>query len=444
MLFISKDGHHLSKQAYTVHFKRQIDRELYEAINSAHLLSEGTSVVILNTTALQVVFKSSYVDVLRDRYEDDIAFIDFIAPENKYNVELMNKLKMYSLTSGNRSVLLSIAVMAEIDAINTVIRVCTPPDCNVKDMSLSNTTFDEQYKIIVLSVAETSAASILHDMTRLHEVLWIEEHSEYEMFNKWATPICKNADISRDYEIPIGISNLTGHGMIIGLADTGINGNNCFFKDENIPFVYNTENKNHRKILYYGARYGDTTERVGGHGTHVAGTLAGNTQGSAADYNGIAPNANIAFMDIENSATGAIRLPYDIKELFRPMYVAGARVFSKSWGNPGLGGYANSYTLDARGVDQFMQLYPDALVIFAAGNGGQYGHHSVSTPSTNKNGISVGASLNDWASFVSKYGESVPSTICKDGLASFSAIGPTADSRLKPDLLAPGFVCDPQ
>ena len=42
---------------------------------------------------------------------------------------------------------------------------------------------------------------------------------------------------------------------------------------------------------------------------------------------------------------------------------------------------------------------PDALVIFAAGNDGPYSG-SIDAPSTNKNGIAVGASLNDYDSWL--------------------------------------------
>ena len=51
--------------------------------------------------------------------------------------------------------------------------------------------------------------------------------------------------------------------------------------------------------------------------------------------------------------------------LLENLYLAGARVFSNSWG-----GKDNGYSTDALNVDTFMWQRPDALVLFAAGNGG--------------------------------------------------------------------------
>jgi hypothetical protein len=79
---------------------------------------------------------------------------------------------------------------------------------------------------------------------------------------------------------------------------------------------------------------------------------------------------------------------------------------------------------------------PEALVLFAVGNDGPY-TSSVDSPSTNKNGIAVGASLNDYSSWELYYGDSDSSNSEKFGsssMAYFSSIGPTYDGRQKPDV----------
>lgn len=156
--------------------------------------------------------------------------------------------------------------------------------------------------------------------------------------------------------------------------------------------------------------------------------------------------------------------------MFYPMYLAGARVFSNSWGS--YGSNANRYTSDSRSVDIFMSTYPDSLILFAAGNSGADGPHSVVAPSTSKNCISVGASLNDFHSFYSVNDVPYAAATSKitpfydtplmsvDKVAWFSVItyhithantsitlpshdyqsqGPTSDGRLKPDCLGPGW-----
>jgi hypothetical protein len=56
--------------------------------------------------------------------------------------------------------------------------------------------------------------------------------------------------------------------QIVGVGDTGIDWDNCYFADPNVAVPFNTVNKNHRKIVMYKV-YGDQTDHVGGHGTHV-------------------------------------------------------------------------------------------------------------------------------------------------------------------------------
>lgn len=93
-----------------------------------------------------------------------------------------------------------------------------------------------------------------------------------------------------------------------------------------------------------------------------------------------------------------------------------------------------------RNVDIFMWDYPDSLIFVAAGNSGDDGVGTVGTPATNKNGVSVGATLNSRLSF--KAYDILPSTNENDydpnSLASFSSRGPTYDNRMKPDVCGVG------
>ena len=119
-----------------------------------------------------------------------------------------------------------------------------------------------------------------------------------------------------------------------------------------------------------------------------------------------------------------------------------------------------------------MHAYPEALVLFAAGNDGP-DPYSVDSPSTNKNGVSVGASLTDSPYSVSAAADSdarrrrrqLRGAKSKDGtngtatgsgsgaaatsssgtgggvnsLAFFSSAGPTLDGRRKPDVVGAGW-----
>ena len=109
---------------------------------------------------------------------------------------------------------------------------------------------------------------------------------------------------------------IKGQGQVVGIADTGIDYDNCLFRDEAMPTPPRCSgsghnqtsgciNAQHRKIITYrkfdGVDYNDYNF---GHGTHVAGSVAGNAVGPAdaqvetSAYNGAAPEAKIAFDDI--------------------------------------------------------------------------------------------------------------------------------------------------
>lgn len=59
----------------------------------------------------------------------------------------------------------------------------------------------------------------------------------------------------------------------------------------------------------------------------------------------------------------------------------------------------NQYGTYSRLLDKFMWEHPEALVVVAAGNDGEDGFSTAYSPSVAKNCISVGASLNDAASW---------------------------------------------
>jgi hypothetical protein len=92
---------------------------------------------------------------------------------------------------------------------------------------------------------------------------------------------------------PVFASGLLGQGEVIGLADTGIDMNHCFFHDEDRPTPFNAVDPLHRKVVQYITFDDNSDGGAAGHGTHVAGTLAGNTYVGLHPYAGMAPGAKI-------------------------------------------------------------------------------------------------------------------------------------------------------
>lgn len=80
--------------------------------------------------------------------------------------------------------------------------------------------------------------------------------------------------------------NLHGENIIIGVGDTGIDVKHTLFYDKDHPVAYREErlDPDHRKIALY-IPYADSVESsTAGHGTHVCGTIAGNSN-RLSEYN---------------------------------------------------------------------------------------------------------------------------------------------------------------
>jgi hypothetical protein len=237
---------------------------------------------------------------------------------------------------------------------------------------------------------------------------------------------------------------LLGDGQIVAVADTGLEHAMCFFADPAHAVIPQSVappaplalQLDHRKILAYNAPHPAAlaTDDSFRHGTHTAGSVAGDSlahpAGPAAaghDHgDGMAPLARIVFEDVSGSVNSSCSTSIavdSIELLLQQEHAAGARVSSNSWG---AGGGLFALEIDAAG----WQL-EDLLVVFSAGNNGAGG---LTAPAACKNCVTVGAAENWDDAFRDVFG-----TLDPENMTAFSSRGPTADGRIKPDVVAPGF-----
>jgi hypothetical protein len=245
-----------------------------------------------------------------------------------------------------------------------------------------------------------------------------------------------------------------GSGELVGVADTGIDSTHPDFAGRITAAIALGRN-------------GDASD-PDGHGTHVAGTIAGDGAASRphgqnsgpGPLHGIAPAAKLHFQSVMDMNGGLGGLPDSLAALFGPAYNAGVRVHNNSWG-----AYLQArYDKMALDVDEFVYDHPDFLPVIAAGNEGScrpgfqsapgfVDYPSLGAPATAKNGLTVGASRSDRSSgglAALKWGAAWPDdfngqpisdeNVSGDDqrLAAFSSRGPCDDMRIKPDLVAPG------
>lgn len=245
---------------------------------------------------------------------------------------------------------------------------------------------------------------------------------------------------------------LEGHGQIVAVCDTGFDKGQA---SQPHPAFAGRVHK-----IYALGRFNNASD-TDGHGTHVCGSVLGDgTSSTLGRIRGTAPKAKLIMQSVLDAQGGLGGLPDDLHQLFEPPYNDGARVHSNSWGDRN-----NGYSQECHDVDKFVWENRDAVIVFAAGNEGTdrdadgvIDPNSVGSPGTAKNCITVGASENRRPGFayvdgsfkIFTYGEGwsqdFPVNPVHDdkladnpnGLAAFSSRGPTADGRLKPDVVAPG------
>jgi len=237
---------------------------------------------------------------------------------------------------------------------------------------------------IVIRLHRHAASDALQFLSQQHETSWIEPRERFRLRNKWSKGIIQSGQA---FHTPLFDKGITGEGQIIGIADTGIDMNLCFFKDTARSIPVNRVDRQHRKVISYRHRgtNGNTIDEEG-HGSHTTGSLvAKSLSGADAQFNGMAPDAKLIFDDIY--AHGDLTPPDDLEhDLFPVPYQVGARVRSESWGGDSI-----FYTTSAQETDAFSRKNRGFLVVWAAGNDGDLGMFTIGSPATAKNILCVGA-----------------------------------------------------
>ncbi len=305
----------------------------------------------------------------------------------------------------------------------------------------------------------------IYQLKQHPSVVWIMFHQPHKTQNNDAIPLLISP---QQKEVPIE----WGKDELITVGDTGVDMNSCFFapKGNTLKLTYNTKNvkelirqleviPTEPKIAVYVSMelndglsivVTDFTDGPNEHGTHVCGSAAGDDSTCPNSLNKHRSKAQIMLFDFDNAAennTEGLIIPPILTPLLQLSYHAGSRIFTNSWGSA-----TSEYTFTSMELDKFVYFHDDYFILFANGNAGP-NTMTVGSPATFKNGLSVGASQNTYHSFLNMRAEywadgkqmldegnlhSHHESYGEQNLASFSSRGPTADGRIKPDIVAPG------
>ncbi len=290
----------------------------------------------------------------------------------------------------------------------------------------------------VVSVQHRPEPRLLNDNS-----VWVVQ--SYDVSNG---PTEASASVPRQYPLSATVwgHGLYGHDQIVAVADSGLS-TMCFFEYSSgdfpapqtlVPPDTGTIDPAAKVPAYY-VIPGATAQDEGAcsyHGTHVSGTVGGDNRANLVDPtgglansdtgDGMAPGVQLVMQDV-GTASGfncsLAGLSGDLTPILEQAYATGARVHTNSWGSD-----TPTYTSDSQDMDEIMWRLEDIVFTVAMGNSGSSpGDSSVGSPASAKNIVSVGGVTNGGAATRA------------DAMYGSSSRGPTADGRLKPDVVTPAM-----
>ncbi len=270
----------------------------------------------------------------------------------------------------------------------------------------------------------------IHHVAALNNVYWMEPYSPMGLLDEVSAEIVGgNWTAGVPWGGPGSYVNYLGYdgqGVRVAVADTGISGGQggVIHPDLRVSDFFD---------------YTPTENAADGHahGTHCAGIIAGDGTTGRKDSDGylygmgVAPASELVAQKIFND-DGSWGYP-NYSTMMADAYNAGATVSSNSWGGDSGGDYnivCAEYDALVRDSMPGEAGQQSMITVFAAGNAGPH-PYTIAFPGVAKNVITVGASEN----YRPDKGSNADNI---DHMASFSSRGPTADGRIKPDMVAPG------
>lgn len=253
---------------------------------------------------------------------------------------------------------------------------------------LPGVRFGKRYRLGPFSQLDATPAAI-RQLAASPEVVRIYQDVPVRIFLDFSVP-----HIHTPY---VWQHSINGEGVRVAVVDTGIDQTHPDFQGR----ILNTYDVT-----------GETVQDGCGHGTHCASIVLGSGAASKGKYRGVAPGASLLVAKVlRNDGSGMMS---DVMDGVEWAVDQGAQVISLSLGEAG----------SSDGHDPLSELCEAAIkrgvvVVAAAGNEGPMGY-SIGSPAAAQGVITVGA-----ASDLNR-------------IAEFSSRGPTADGRVKPDIVLPG------
>lgn len=308
---------------------------------------------------------------------------------------------------------------------------------------------DEQAGVASLRLRLPLGAT-LGQLARIDEVVGVQPWARDRLENDESAPAIQ---ANSALDTPFWDAGITGTGEVVTVLDSGLDRNEEFFVHWHDGNGVNTAITNaelvtppaigtlfpDRKVVGYwyppdaspyddNETCGDEGTPTGYHGTHVTGSVAGDSGTTATPTeanhdrgDGMAPNAQILFQDIGDDATGCLTGDLGRYDRYKQAFDAGSRIATTSTGASIADDPDNAYNFLDYQADRAAYDYEDLVIFNSAGNEGPESNTLTHT-AVAKHTIAVG-----------RAGHGIVNSV-----APSSSRGPTFDGRVKPDIVAPG------
>lgn len=263
-------------------------------------------------------------------------------------------------------------------------------------LEVNHAALDVEGNVPASLTVETALVALPSETLHIPGLLWIEPVLQTHARNGQASALIEHGALSGH---PFWELGLNGSGVILGVADSGIDADHACFRNATSPSDQHAEptashpaigefGPEHRKIRFLNTSI-DGNDTPGHsdyrHGTHVIGSLACHDVYSEraglqpANGSSLAHGASLVVQDIV-SEDGWV--PPAVDQLLWEASAQGAVIHSNSWGDD-----TTAYTERTGRFDAYARAMPWSAAFIAPGNGGQ----GVLEPANGRNVIAISA-----------------------------------------------------
>ena len=358
-----KSWHYVYTETNDDDERKQIFEENKIYLSSENVITKNLYVLYLNSNEVRNLLTYDPIYIHELTSEDKIHF------DLKYS-ELNSERKINS--NNEKEYIIKVAKDYELPI-------------NEDKYHIQSKFFDCFYKIEINDAPE----NVLDYISSFKGVMSIHQYVKPQLMNRFISGFTQRNEASIDLEnliIPRYINDhgITGKDENIIVIDTPIDVYHPMFYDPDHEFKINQLNLEHRKVIYYS--YNDSeilySENIteSEHGTHVAGTIAGQNICEDHSNDGNAPDAKLIYGTFKDLQSELTALSFS--------NISG--ISSNSWGTS----YQYIYNSFINDLAYSIGAYDlkSTLFIFAAGNDGEKRPFmTLGSPGSSKNILTVGS-----------------------------------------------------